>query len=76
MPTKKTCEIWLIVDGGGNYEVGADLSAAEDLFYDNVGGSGPRRVVKISVKITPPQIEEADVDVADTAGETVETTAE
>jgi hypothetical protein len=46
MPTKKTCEIWLIVDGGGNYEVGADLSAAEDLFYDNVGGSGPRRVVR------------------------------
>jgi hypothetical protein len=28
------------------------------------------------VKITPPQIEEADVDVADTAGETVETTAD
>jgi hypothetical protein len=76
MATKKTCEVWMIVDDDGNYEVGADRSDAGERFDDNIGGTGPRRVVRIDVKITPPQVEDAEIDVADEAGEQIETKAE
>jgi hypothetical protein len=73
---KKTCEIWLIVDEDGNYECSGDRSTADELFNDNIGGTGPRRVVKLTVQITPPQVDDAQVDVADNAGEQVEASAE
>lgn len=75
MPEKKTCEIYLAINEDGDYEVGDIDETAVDRLGENYGGYA-RRFVKIVVKITPPTIAEAEVDVPDDAGETVKIEAE
>jgi hypothetical protein len=74
---RTTCEIFLVVDADGSYEVGPDQDAAQEAFDNNIGGNGPRRVIKITAKLTPPQAIEAEIDISDEAAETkqVETEA-
>lgn len=75
---KQKCEIWLVIDSDGDYAIGADRNDALDAFDDSYGSSGgPRRVIKITAMVTPPEAisAETEVDVPDEAGETVETEA-
>jgi hypothetical protein len=77
MTDKVTCEIYLVINEDGDYEVGPDYDTAIDAFENSHGGSGPRRIVKLTAKITPPQIEDGgEIDVPDEAGETKEVETE
>jgi hypothetical protein len=72
MTEKIEIEVWVAIDADGEYDVGTDSDDAVGRYSDNVGGSGALRVVKLTLKISPPKPTEAEIDVPDTAGETVE----
>lgn len=57
----KTCEIeiFLVVDAAGDYEVATTLDGAEELFEENIGGSGLRK--GICLKLTVPCAEPVEV---------------
>ena len=69
MTDKVTCEIFLVVDEGGDYAVAPDQGEAEEAYCEQISGSGPLRIVKITVKVTPPQVAETEIDIPDEAGE-------
>jgi hypothetical protein len=74
---KTSCEIWIAINEDGDYSVHTEgPSEAREQLIDDFGGACVR-VIKITAKIAPPQIAEAEIDVADEAGETeqVETEA-
>jgi hypothetical protein len=57
MPAKfKTLEVWVAVDADGDYECGVDEDAATERFDENVGGTGGRRLVKLTVKVPLPTV--------------------
>jgi hypothetical protein len=72
---KTTFDVFLIVDSDTYYAVGSDLDDAMEHYRDKVGGNGPLRVVRITALVTPPQIEDAEVDVADSFGELIKAEA-
>ena len=75
MPDKVEAEIFIAMNEDGNYVVSADDNEVLELFDSDVGGIC-RKVVKLTVKITPPEVEEVSVDIPDTAGETTQVEAE
>ena len=61
----------MVIDSNGDYAVGVDYDEATQLFDDNIGGNGARRVIKLNVRASlPEEIEECAVDVPDDAGTT------
>lgn len=73
MTDKVRCEVFLVIDEDGNYAVGVDYDQAKEMYNDNIGDYGPRRVIKRTFLVTPPQVEDTgEADVVDTDGETVE----
>ena len=63
-------EIWIVMNEDGEYTAASTLECAEEEFSENFAGSA-RRVVKLNVTMTPPKVIEADVTIADDAGETI-----
>ena len=63
---QNTIEVWIVMNEDGDYEVGKDVDDAAEQFDDNLTGS-LRRIVKINVNMTPPQVREANVAVPDDA---------
>jgi hypothetical protein len=72
MTEPKTIEVWIAIDGDGDYEVGCDDDDAVDRYNDNIGGTRSMRLVKLNVTMRPPEVTEASVTVPDEAGQTVE----
>jgi hypothetical protein len=70
-PKKIDCEIYIAMNEDGGWIVTSDDSEALSTLAENEGG-WLARVVKVTVKMTPPVIAEATVDVPDEAGETKE----
>jgi hypothetical protein len=63
--------VYIAMNEDADYEVGATEDEATERLSDNVGGR-LGRVVRITVRMSPPQAEDAgEVTIADTAGETV-----
>jgi hypothetical protein len=72
MTEKTTCEIYIAMNEDGGWVVTNDESEALSKLGEDEGGS-LARVVKVTVKMAPPVMFEATVDVPDEAGQTVET---
>ncbi len=52
-------EVWVVVDGPGDYGVGKDEEAATENYREDIGDSaGPMRVVKMTLKVPLPKIME------------------
>jgi hypothetical protein len=63
--------VYIAMNEDADYEVGANEDEATERLNDNVGGR-LGRVVRITVRMSPPQAEDAgEVTIAATAGETV-----
>jgi hypothetical protein len=63
--------VYIAMNEDADYEVGATEDEATERLSDNVGGR-LGRVVRITVRMSPPQAEDAgEVTIPDTAGETV-----
>lgn len=69
---KKACEIWLAVNEDGDYEVGIAEDEATERLTENIGGYCCK-LVKLTVMVTAPKVENVDVDVPDAAGKTTVT---
>jgi hypothetical protein len=54
----------------GEYEVGCDEDSAIDR-WDEIGGGVARRLVRLRVSMSPPDVPSVDVSVPDDAGQTV-----
>jgi hypothetical protein len=65
---KISCEVFLAINEDGGYVVVKDESEALEKLAEDEGGYHAR-VVKLTIKITPPQMTEAEVEVPDEAGE-------
>lgn len=74
MTTKIDCELYVAMNEDGDWIVTSDESEALTKLTEDEGGY-QCRIVKITVKMTPPAMTEATVDVPDEAGTTVETKA-
>jgi hypothetical protein len=73
--TKVECKIFIAMNEDGGWIVCNDESEALTKLGEDEGGYSAR-VVKLTVKMTPPTIIETEVDVPDEAGETKEVEAE
>ena len=62
-----TVEIFIAMNEDGGYVVSKDESDVLELLTENEGG-WRARVVKLNVKMTPPQLDEVNVVVPDEAG--------
>jgi hypothetical protein len=63
-------EVWIAMNEDGDYEVAKDEDDVVDLWNENVGGLS-RRLVKLRVTMSAPVVTEADVNVPEEAGQTV-----
>ena len=71
MTEKTEIEVWIVMDADADYAVGGTEDEAKEIFEDQVGGSGPRRIVKLKVRMAPPAVEEGpEIDIPDSAGTT------
>jgi hypothetical protein len=70
------CEVWVMVDADGDYAVGSTNEETEERFDDEVGGTAPRRLVKITMRLPRPRAIELVVQVPDEhqGGEAIVTT--
>lgn len=66
---KIACEIYVAMNEDGGYVVHIDESEVLNRLAEDEGGY-MARVVKVTVKMAPPQMTEAEVEVPDEAGET------
>ena len=73
--TKITAEIYIAMNEGGDYEVGTTSEEASERLMDQARGE-MCRIVKLTVRMAPPEIAEAEVEVPDEAGETQEVETE
>lgn len=57
------CEVWIQVDGDGNYAVASTQELVGEFFDDEVGiaGGTPTRIFKITVKVPTPKVQECEV---------------
>lgn len=67
MADKIDCELWIAMNEGGDWIVISDESEALSELGEQQGGY-QARVVKITVKMSPPVMSEAEVTVPDEAG--------
>lgn len=77
MSEKKTCEIYLAINEEGDYSVHVDADGVAEQMNEDCGGAC-RRVIKLIVNVTPPTLDEVEIDVIETAGaiEKIEVEAE
>jgi hypothetical protein len=75
MSEKIECTVFIAMNEDGDFVVVTDESDALSTLNDDVGGYSAR-IVKVVVKMTPPTMTEATVDVPDEAGETTKIEAE
>jgi hypothetical protein len=66
MTDKKTCEIFIAMNEDGDYVVCTDESEALEKLAEDQGGWP--RVIKVIVKMSPPVMTEATIEVSDEAG--------
>lgn len=64
---KLTCEIYLGINEDGGYVVATSDNDIPELLADNEGGNCCK-IVKLTVKIATPAIEEIQINVPDTVG--------
>jgi hypothetical protein len=69
MTDKVTCEIYIAMNEDGDWVVSTDESEALTDLTSDAGGY-EARIVKLTVKMAPPVMIEAEVEVPDEAGET------
>jgi hypothetical protein len=69
MPDKISCEIFIACNEDDDWIVTHDESEALEKLAENAGGY-QARVVKLTVKMTPPVMTETAVDIPDEAGST------
>lgn len=69
MSGKILCEIFIAMNEDGDWEVATEASDAVECMVSNNGGDCVR-CIKINVHMTPPAIEETELDIPDEAGET------
>jgi hypothetical protein len=65
-------EVWIAMNETGDYEVGSDEDSAIERWDENCGGIS-RRLVRLYVTISPPDVPSVDVNVPDDAVHTVTT---
>lgn len=73
--TDKTIEVWIVINGSGEYEVATDETIAMDRWNDEFGQdcSGALcRLVKLNITMSPSPLTEVDVRVPDDAGQIVQ----
>lgn len=68
---KKTCELFIAMNEDGDWIVQTEESEALSRLAEDCGGY-QARVVKLTVKMAPPKMSEAEVDFPDEAGQAVE----
>ena len=69
MTEKIEIEYFLAIDEEGNTEIDTDATDAAARLAENWGGS-VCRIIKLKMKVAPPVIEEAEIDIPDHAGTT------
>ena len=72
---KVPCEIFIAMNEGGDFVVVREEDGALELLASDCGGY-QARVVKVTVRMAPPRMEEAEVEVGDQAGETTRVEAD
>jgi hypothetical protein len=75
MANKVTCELFVALNEDGDWVVTDDESTALEKLAEDQGGYHAR-VVKVVVRVAPPVMAEASIDVPDEAGTTTELAAE
>jgi hypothetical protein len=70
---KHQIEIYVAMNEDGDFRASDDYDAAVDNLSEDCGGY-MRRVVKLTVSMSAPKMDEASVLVADSAGETIRVT--
>jgi hypothetical protein len=73
VPAHVHCKVFIGMSETGDWVVG--LSETEVLYHLCDRGSHQARIVKVTVKMAPPVMAEAEVTVPDDAGQIVEATA-
>lgn len=51
-----TVEVWVCVDSDGDYRVSCDEDGAVTAYNEDVGGTGGRRLVKVTVTVPLPTV--------------------
>ncbi len=64
-------EVWIAMSETGDYDVGCTEDEAMERWDEKCGGSVARRMVRLIVRMSPPDVPSVDVNVADDAGQTV-----
>lgn len=67
-----TVEVWVLVDDGGDYEVGTSDEDVCERFGSNIGSSNPNRMVRLTVKVPKPKTVQVHVTVPDRDDEAAE----
>jgi len=65
--TKITAEIYIAMNEGGDYEVGTTSEEVSERLMDQAGGE-MCRIVKITLRMAPPQVMETEFDVPEETG--------
>ena len=68
---KVTHEIFLLLDSDNELEVGTSESEVRERFDENIGGHAAKRLVKLNVTLSLPELIEVDVTVPDDPDQTV-----
>lgn len=75
MSKKHEFYVWVVLSEDGEEAVGITRELAIEAFEDSIGSAGGARVARILVKMALPVVAEAEVEIPDEAGDTVEVTA-
>jgi hypothetical protein len=65
--------VWIAMDEVGDYVVAKDEEEAVELFAESCGGIS-RRMIRLRVTMSPPTVDDIDVEVPDEAGQIVKVT--
>jgi len=68
MATMQDVEVFVMVNGDGEYEVGTSDTEAQERFEENCTTEGGRRLIKITLKVPLPEVVEIEGEVPDTEG--------
>ncbi len=60
-----TVEVWVKVNSDGDYAVGMDEDLCGESFESEIGGNGPARFVKVTLRVPRPAAVELQADVAE-----------
>lgn len=63
------CEVWLVVNSAGEYDVAKSADDVHSLFSDNCDADQPTRTVKVTVRVPKPKAAEVVVTVGEEPGD-------